>query len=1247
MLVVDKQSIDQDLLIEIRSCGSDLPGAAEDLRRLEVCLLERSRLFRLEGVAELDPEHLAVLFDPLVETVTALETAQAAGCVDVFCRPGVTDAEGEMAALALSCAGLFGARCHAGYRYRFAAPIPPSVRPAVERSLGNPLIHTFCWNDERRPVLGSGHRYETSPVEQVAAIELRCADDEALREISLRWNLALDLDEMRAIAGYFEQLGRAPTDVELQSLALTWSEHCSHKTFKASIDFAHDGRCEHISGLLHTYLITPMAELHRPWVRSAFVDNAGVVAFDRRHDLAVKVETHNHPSALEPYGGAHTGVGGVIRDVLGVSAEPIANTDVLCFGPLDLPDDEMPPGVFHPRTTFRGVVRGVADYGNNMGIPTVGGAILFHPGFTANPLVYCGTLGLAPRGRHPRQPRPGDAVVLLGGRTGRDGLHGATMSSASLDRASVAGSTVQIGAPITEKTLRDVLPRLRDEGLYHAITDCGAGGLCSAVGEMGAQLGVEIDLARVPLKYEGLRPWEIWLSEAQERMVLAVPIASLPRLLKLCRAYDVEATVIGRFRQDGTLRIYHGSTCVANLDMRFLHGGRPTRTLQARWEAPPVRPYRAMPADPAFVLLRLLAHANIASKEHVIRRYDHEVGAATVVGPLVGNAGPADAAVLRPLPGSWRGVIVAHGINPFYGETDPHAMAMLAVDEALRNLVAAGGSIDRAALLDNFCWGDVDDPAGLGRLVRTAQGCRDAALAYRVPFISGKDSLRNTSADGTQQRSIPGTLLISALGVVPDVRRAVTTDLKTPGSAVYLLGHTADELGGSHYQLVVDAEGGRIPCVRPRETPRMMRRLTRAMRRGLVLSCHDLSEGGLAVAAAEMALVGGLGLELELSHAPRDTDAVEALLFAESPGRFLVEVEQERRGEFERVLGKLPYGVIGSVTSTARIVIRLSGKALIDRSLGEIEAAWRAFPAADALEVARPSVAAFAPAGRIAHGAGSGIREREDGAPSPSRGHGRPRYVNGNGHGRTGYVIRAMVLAAPGVNCDRETVEACRLAGATVELVHLNQLLSGECQLRDFGMLVLPGGFSYGDHLGAGAMLATILRHRLLDELQRFVDDGRPVLGICNGFQVLARLGLLGDVTLVSNSSGRFECRWVRLRVEPSTSVFLQGLEWLELPIAHGQGRVVVTDEVLAEQAQQVTGEAMCTTPLRYRENPNGSMDDIAGMCNAAGNVLGLMPHPERYLDRYHHPDWTRRASLPPPGLILFQNAVRYVQEAL
>lgn len=1221
--VLDTPLVGQDCVIEIQSREAGTPRTARELRQLNISLLASSRLIRLHGFAgALEAEQIAALCDPAIEAVSVDGSAEPSEpYVDIFCKPGVTDAEGEMAAVALRHTGVTGMHCRAGTRYRFGAVVPVELRAIAQRALGNPLIHTFLWSDDVTRSLEPSLDVEHHAAAPVRHIAMATGDEADLLRISREEGLALDCAEMRAIQANFDRIGRVPTDVELQSIALAWSEHCSHKTFKATIHFEHNGQSEIIDGLLAACIVAPTRALAKPWVCSAFVDNAGVIAFDEAFDLAFKVETHNHPSALEPFGGAHTGVGGVIRDVLAVSAEPIANTDVLCFGPLNLPARDVGAGAMHPRSTFRGVVHGVADYGNNMGIPTVGGAVLFHPGYTTNPLVYCGTLGIVPHGSHPTEPLPGDLVVLLGGRTGRDGLHGATMSSETLDRDSVAASTVQIGAPITEKVLRDVLPFLRDERLYHAINDCGAGGLCSAVGEMGEQLGVEIDLALVPLKYEGLSPWEIWLSEAQERMVLAVPAENLPRMHHLCRRHDVEAVVLGHFRDDGMLRLRYGDQVVADVSMRLLYDDAPQRVLEARWPANRSDLLSGSDApqtqdDAGTSLLRLLAHPNISSKEEVIRRYDHEVQGATVGKPLVGRAGPADAAVLRPRAESWRGAVLAHGINPLYGAQDPYAMALLAVDEALRNLVAVGGSIDQAAMLDNFCWGDVDTTEGLGGLVRAAQGCRDAALRYDVPFISGKDSLRNTSLHLDGVHSIPGTLLISALGVVDDLRSCVTMDLKGVGNTMYLLGTTADELGGSHLRVLAGSEGGQVPQVRD-ETPDLMRRLTSAIEGGMVLSCHDLSEGGLGVAAAEMALAGGHGLQLTLDCMPGEADSIQALLFSESPGRFLVEVSPEQIEAFGSVFAGLPCGAIGRTTDDGRFEVEYLGQKVIDLAIEELDAAWRTPLVEDAPSPqADPQGATLHPRRRREQGFGDAVASFRDGE-----------------RGITPGRVRTLVLTGPGVNCDGETLEACRAAGAEAEAVHLNELLDGTRRFDDFGMLVLPGGFSYGDHLGAGAMLSTVLRHRFLNDLERFVADGRPVLGICNGFQVLARLGLLGPVSLALNRLEQFECRWVRLRVEPSSCIFLAGLDELELPIAHGQGRVVVPGDQLAS--------LLPSAPLRYVDNPNGSVADIAGVCSPAGNVFGLMPHPERYLTRYQH---STHRDATPAGLRIFRNAVQYVR---
>ncbi|RLF14235.1 MAG: phosphoribosylformylglycinamidine synthase subunit PurL, partial [Thermoprotei archaeon] len=626
-------------------------------------------------------------------------------------------------------------------------------------------------------------------------INLLEADDQLLMKISEELGLALNLEEMKTIQRHYKALGRPPTDVELQSIAQVWSEHCRHKTFKGYV--AVGGKVR-VKNMLKTYIAKVYEELKPSWCISVFEDNAGVVEFGDGYAVAIKVETHNHPSAIEPFGGAATGVGGVIRDILGVWGDPIANIDVLCFGPLDYSYDKLPKGVKHPRYLYRGVVAGIGHYGNNMGIPTVCGAIHFDEGYVGNVVVYCGCVGVLPVDKYVRRARPGDYLVLAGGRTGRDGIHGVTFASAELTEESeeVSRPAVQIPNPIEEERLKRAILTIRDEGLATAITDLGGGGISCAVSETAHhfKLGAEVWLEKVPLKYPGLAPWEIWLSESQERMLLVSPPDKVEACLEAFRDEEVEAAVIGRLDDTYELRVNYLGHRVATLDLDFLFTP-PTAFRRAEWAPPSIEePSFTPPEDLEGPLLALLSSPNVCSKEEVIRTYDHEVKGSTVVKPLQGmKAGPNDASVLKPLPSSWRGLVLSCGIKPRYGKIDPYWMAASAIDEAIRNNVAVGGR--RIALLDNFTWGNPEKPDRMGGLLRAVKACYRYAKAYGTPFISGKDSLYNESPLGP----VTPTLLITALGIIPDVRRAVTSDLKRPGDPVYLVGFTRAELGGSEY----------------------------------------------------------------------------------------------------------------------------------------------------------------------------------------------------------------------------------------------------------------------------------------------------------------------------------------------------------------------------------------------------------------------------------------------------------------
>jgi phosphoribosylformylglycinamidine synthase subunit PurSL len=783
-------------------------------------------------------------------------------------------------------------------------------------------------------------------------VPIRDLDDVALEQLSRDGQLALTLDEMRAIRDHFRDQKRDPTDVELETLAQTWSEHCSHKTLKGRIECGD----RTYDNLLKETIFAATQEIRRrlgadDWCVSVFSDNAGIVKFDDNHHVCFKVETHNRPSAIEPYGGANTGLGGVIRDVLGVGlgAKPACNTDVFCFAPPDIAPESLPPGVLHPRKVMHGVVAGVRDYGNRMGIPTVNGAALFDERYLANPLVFCGTVGVMPVGCETKSVRPGDLIVAVGGRTGRDGIHGATFSSLGLSAESdqVSGGAVQIGNAIVEKKVMDVLLQARDRGLYRAVTDCGAGGFSSAVGEMGAELGADVHLDRAPLKYDGLSYTEIWISEAQERMVLAVAPEHWPALEKLCAGEGVEATVLGTFQPTGRLRLHYQGELVGDLAMEFLHEGRPKKVLNANCRISDEKPAQHSPhgtqvSDSTAILKQILASPSVASKEWIIRQYDHEVQGGTVLKPLVGitGDGPGDAAVITPVLGSFRGLAVGCGINPLYGDLDPYAMAAAAIDEAVRNVVAVGADPGRIALLDNFCWGNVNDPEVLGSLVRACEACRDVAIAYQMPFISGKDSLHNEYRSGDRHIRIPGTLLISALGQVPDVRRCVTMDVKAPGNRLYLVGVTKPELGGSHYHLVTGQNGGEPPRVDIDLAPRLFRALHSAILQGLVRACHDLSEGGLAVAVAEMAFAGGIGADI--TGGPADSDGDALWLFSESTTRWLAEVEPKKSAEFEACFVGLPLTAVGTTVAEPRLrIASAGGEWIVWAPLAELKAAWQ------------------------------------------------------------------------------------------------------------------------------------------------------------------------------------------------------------------------------------------------------------------------------------------------------------------
>lgn len=958
--------------------ASDLGLFVDEIRVADGFIIDRDlTLQQLELIVE------EVFRDPVVSTASIDNPLDIPfdWLIEVGFRPGVTDNVGRTAREAIERTIGPGFESKQGVYTRKlyfvrGAITREEVRTIAKDLLANDLIQTytvFGQGDSRSSVIPP--KVTAHGQTSIREIDLDVSDD-ALMLISKEGVLALSLEEMRTIRDYYSDknflrlreqfgLGSKITDCELECLAQTWSEHCKHKIFNAIIEYQYEGIAREIDSLFKSYIQRATETIReelgaRDFCLSVFKDNAGVIRFDDQWNLAVKVETHNSPSALDPYGGALTGIVGVNRDPFGtgMGARLIFNTDVFCFAPPDF-KGTIPPRLLHPRRVFEGVREGVEHGGNKSGIPTVNGAVVFDDRYLGKPLVYCGTGGIMPalingKPSHLKGARPGDRIVMTGGRIGKDGIHGATFSSEELHEGSPV-TAVQIGDPITQKRMTDFLLMARDRGLYTSITDNGAGGLSSSVGEMAREAGgARLHLERAPLKYPGLQPWEILLSEAQERMTVAVPADKVEEFISLAERLDVEATDLGEFTDDGLLTVLWEGKTAGLLPLSFLHEGLPRMRLKAVWN-PPVHqePDLKCPPDLTATLYDIMGRWNICSKERIIRQYDHEVQGGSVVKPLIGlhSDGPADAAVVRPQLDRWRGVAVGCGIAPRYSDIDTYWMMAAVIDEAVRNIVSVGADPDHMAGLDNFCWCDPvksdKNPDGeykLAQLVRANEGLFDITTTYRIPCISGKDSMKNDYSVGDTRISIPPTVLFSAVGIVPDVRMAVTADFKQAGDLIYLLGSTRPETGGSEYLSALGYIGNSVPRIpHPARSIAMYRALHKAMTYGLVASCHDLSDGGLGVALAESCFSGGLGADISLSKALlEDVDRDDIALFSESPCRFVVTVKPESREAFEDLMQNFDCALIGRAVSRPLLTIKgLSGKTCVLADIWELKRRWQ------------------------------------------------------------------------------------------------------------------------------------------------------------------------------------------------------------------------------------------------------------------------------------------------------------------
>ncbi len=1128
----------------------------------------------------------------------------------------------------------------------------------VANSLINPIIQRVHIKDNAQYKKDQGMdlivpkvRLTTTP--QVTEVDLNVSDEELTKigkegianpDGSRRGPLALNLLYMKTIQKYFKKLKRNPTDIELESLAQTWSEHCKHTIFASPMD---DDVPE---GLYKTFIKKATATVRKQkssyaeasegsgdFCVSVFTDNSGAIAFDDQYLVTHKVETHNTPSALDPFGGAITGIVGVNRDALGfgMGAKPILNTYGFCFAdPADqkplFKDSKLTTAMLSPKRIMEGVIAGVNSGGNQSGIPTTQGFMYFHDRYKGKPLVFVGTLGLLQReinGKKAfqKKAKPGDLVVMVGGRVGLDGIHGATFSSEALDSGSPS-TAVQIGDPITQKKFSDAIAKEAIyQNLYNSITDNGAGGLSCSVAEMARESGgVKVYLENIPLKYPGLDPWQIWISESQERMTLAVSPEKWEALNNLLSKRGVEATIIGEFNNTGKCEVLFNDKTILDIDLEFLHDGLPERKLVSEW----VKPYFDEPTIPEVsdynqVAIDLAHRLNISSFEFISTQYDHEVQSMTVLKPLQGRGRVnGEASVIKPIADSLKGVAVSQALYPSYSEIDPYQMALNTIDSAVRNLVSIGANPEKIALLDNFCWCSSFEKQRLGELKLAAKGCFDGAVGFGSPFISGKDSMFNDfkgfdELGNPVKISVPPTLLISSISVMDNVEKVVSIDAKIPGDLVYLLGDTNIALGGSEYFQYLSettgrfAPGNTVPSVDLEKNKKMYQALYSAINQNLVASSIPVNRGGLIVALSKMSLAGQLGVDISLEGLSGHN---QELMFSESAGRLVVTIDPSHKEQFEKVFSDLAYTQIGIVTQNKKIQIKsVQGNTIVDLTLEQLNSAYKS-------------------------------------AFTVSTSQHKPQIG---------------VLTGYGINCEEETKTAFEKVGGHGEIVHINDLIENKKLLKKFQILAIPGGFSYGDDTGSGNGFANKLKNNLWEDLRHFINLDRLVIGICNGCQVLANLGLFPavekkygekQVAILHNDNATYTDRWVDLKAE-GNSPWVSEVETFSCPIAHGEGKFYAEDKTLAIINQKglvalrYTKGEMCKY-LNLPANPNGAIEDIAGITDETGRILGLMPHPERAMSFTQLPNWPllkeqlKRAGkeLPKdgPGLQIFRNGINY-----
>lgn len=1027
--------------------------------------------------------------------------------------------------------------------------------------------------------------------------------EEDLAKLSAERSLFLNLEEMKVAQEYYGSLGRDPMDCELEVIAQVWSEHCGHKTFKADVVMNGEQKIP-----LFTRIKNVTKEIAHPDVWSAFHDNAGVVAFEGDTGLCLKAETHNAPSAIEPFGGAETGVGGVIRDILGTGrgAKAISVFDVLCFGNPQTLAADVPRGCLHPEVTFRKVVAGIQSYGNKIGLPNISGALFFDDCYMPKPVVLAGCIGLIRRDMvDKKSPRDGDVLLSIGGKTGRDGIHGATFSSGAMESSTkdVQSQAVQIGFPALEKRLMDVLEILRDRGWIRTMTDCGAGGLSSAVTEMAQEVGADIDLKNVSLKYQGLQPWEILLSESQERMVLGVAPEDTMAVKEICERYGITADIIGKFSDNGKmLRVNYGDMKVTDLSLDFLFTKNPTQTITGTFDAVSFDS-AAVPELSADGLRdtihKTLSHLNVCSREPIVRQYDHYVRTGNYASYFEGRHRdtPQDAMVFKPVLDSDRGFSVAHGMCPNTSIVDPYYGAVSATVEALSNLLSRGVDLKKVFLMDNFIHAKPDNEIDIGTLDRSVDGVCDAAKIFGAPFVSGKDSLGGTFKGDHGVIKVKPTLCVTAVGMIPDVKKSLPNHFQKSGNRLFFVGNVDFlQLGGSVFSQIHAFSTNNIPRVDLEKTNRIFEALSAAMADDDVISCHDVSDGGMVTTLAEMSMGENFGCEIALDCF-RDA-ATAGILFHETPGCFVIEVSRDF--DASKYFSELSGAVfeIGHIRKDDSFVISKHATALFSASVTELRR-W----------IKSPLFEKYFPVGSQHLQLDSGELRESSSSRSLAVLSRKPR---------------ALVLRAPGINSEEETRYCFDLSGADACIVDIVDVT--EKDFEDSEILAIPGGFSYADDLASGKIFAADLMYRFEDSLKKFAESEKLILGICNGFQVLVRTGLLPlrnigslESNLVHNTHGFF-CRKIKMEIVSSKCVWTDGLEEMivSAPVAHGEGRFMTKDPAMMDRLirdQQIVFRYVDddrNATMNFPYNPNGSSHSIAGICDPSGRILGMMPHPER-----------------------------------